>query len=69
MKQRILALGTAVAIIAVASNLSACTVLAVADTVGSVAVGTVGVVADAAIGTAKVAGKVVGKAADVVTGN
>ena len=51
------------------TNLSACTVLAVADTVGSVAVGTVGLVADAAIGTVKVAGKVVGKAADAVTGD
>lgn len=45
-----------------------CAVVAVVDTVGTVAVKTVGVAADAAIGTVKVAGKVVGKAADVVTG-
>ena len=51
------------------TSLSACTVLAVADTVGSIAVGTVGLAADAAIGTVKVAGKVAGKTADVVTGN
>ncbi len=48
--------------------LGGCAVVAVADVVGTVAVKTVGVAADAAIGTAKVAGKVVGKAADVVTG-
>ncbi len=50
------------------TTLSGCTVLAVADTVGSVAVGTVGLAADAAIGTVKIAGKVVGKTADVITG-
>ncbi len=48
---------------------SACTVLAVADTVGTVAVKTVGVAADAAIGTVKIAGQAVGKVADVATGN
>ena len=47
---------------------SGCAVIAVADTVGTVAVKTVGVAADAAIGTVKVAGKVVGKAADAVVG-
>lgn len=45
-----------------------CAVVAVADAVGTVAVKTVGVAADAAIGTAKIAGKVVGKAADAATG-
>ena len=44
--------------------LPGCTVLAVADTVGSVAVSTVGLAADAAIGTVRIAGKVVGAAAD-----
>lgn len=49
-------------------TLGGCAVIAVADTVGTVAVKTVGVAADAAIGTVKVAGKVVGKAADAVVG-
>ena len=51
-----------------ASLLAGCAVVAVADAVGTVAVKTVGVAADAAIGTVKVAGKVVGKAADAATG-
>jgi hypothetical protein len=42
------------------------TMVAAADTVGTVAVGAVGLAADAAIGTVKVAGKVVGKATDAV---
>lgn len=46
-----------------------CAVIAVADTVGTVAVKTVGVAADAAIGTVKIAGKVVGKAADAALGS
>ena len=46
--------------------LQGCTVLAVADAVGSVAVGTVGLAADAAIGTVKLGGKAVGAVADVV---
>ena len=49
--------------------LGGCTLFAVADTVGTVAVKTVGVAADAAVGTAKIAGKVVGKTADVVLGD
>ncbi len=51
-----------------ASTLGGCVVVAVADTAGTVAVKTVGLAADAAVGTAKVAGKVVGKAADAATG-
>jgi hypothetical protein len=43
-----------------------CTVLAIADTVGSVAVGAAGLAADAAIGTVKLTGKAVGAAADAV---
>jgi dolichol kinase len=46
--------------------LSGCVVLAVVDTAASLAVGAVGLVGDAAIGTAKVAGKVVGATADAV---
>ena len=55
-------------LVSVLLAVSGCAVIAVADAVGTVAVKTVGVAADAAIGTAKVAGKVVGKAADVMTG-
>ena len=47
-------------------TLQGCTVLAVADTVGSVAVGTVGLAANAVIGTVKLGGKAVGAAADAV---
>lgn len=47
-------------------SLQGCTVLAVADAVGSVAVGTVGLAADAAIGTARLGGKAVGAVADAV---
>jgi hypothetical protein len=54
-------------ILAVATaGLSGCTVLAVADTVGSIAVKGAGLAADAAIGTVKVTGKAVGAVADVV---
>lgn len=49
--------------------LSGCAVIAVVDTAATVAVGTVGLVAGAAIGTAKIAGKVVGKAADMGVGD
>ena len=43
--------------------LQGCTVLAVADAVGSVAVGTVGLAADAVIGTVRLGGKAVGTVA------
>lgn len=43
-----------------------CTILAIADTVGSVAVGAAGMAADAAIGTVKLTGKAVGAAANAV---
>jgi hypothetical protein len=46
--------------------LQGCTVLAIADTVGSVAVGAAGVAADAAIGTVKITGKAVGAVAGAV---
>jgi hypothetical protein len=46
--------------------LQGCVVIAVVDTAASLAVGTVGLVGDAAIGTVKVAGKVVGATADAV---
>ena len=43
-----------------------CTVIAVANTVGTVAVKTVGLATDAAIGVVKISGKAVGAAADAV---
>ena len=43
-----------------------CAVIAVADAVGTVAVKTVGLAADAAIGVVKISGKAVGAAADAV---
>ena len=53
-------------LLAALGGLQGCTVLAIADTVGSVAVKGVGLAADAAIGTVKMTGKAVGVAADVV---
>ena len=47
-------------------GLTGCAVVAVADTVASVAIGTVGLAASAVIGTARIAGSAVGAAADVV---
>jgi NAD/NADP transhydrogenase alpha subunit len=49
--------------------LPGCTVIAIADTAASVAVKTVGLAADAAIGTARIAGKAIGSAADSATGS
>lgn len=46
--------------------LPGCTVIAVAGTAVSVTAGAVGLAADAAIGTAKIVGKGVGKAADAL---
>ena len=46
--------------------LPGCAVVAVADVVGTVAVKTVGLAADAAIGVVKLSGKAVGAAADAV---
>lgn len=59
----------AAALSALLLGIGGCAVIAVADTVGTVAVKTVGVAADAAIGTVKIAGKVVGKAADAALGS
>ena len=46
--------------------LSGCAVVAVADSAASLVVGTVELVGDAALGTARVAGKAVGAAVDAV---
>jgi hypothetical protein len=48
--------------------LSGCSVVTVVDTAVSVTASTVGLAADAAIGTARIAGKVVGAAADAALG-
>lgn len=47
--------------------LQGCAVVMAADAVASVAIGTVGLAADAVIGTARIAGSVIGSAADAVT--
>ena len=49
--------------------LQGCTVLAVADAVGSVAVGTASLAADAAIGTVRLGGKAIGAVAGAATPN
>ena len=46
--------------------LPGCAVVAVADTVASVAIGTVGLAASAVIGTVRIAGSAVGATADAV---
>lgn len=46
--------------------LPGCAVVTVASTATSIAVGTVGLAADAAIGTVRITGKVVGATADAV---
>jgi hypothetical protein len=50
-------------------TLSGCALVAVADAAVSVTAGAVGLAADAAIGTVKIVGKGVGKAADAVMGD
>jgi hypothetical protein len=49
-----------------AASLQGCTVIAIADTVGSLAVKSAGVAADAAIGTAKVTVKAASAVAEAV---
>ena len=49
-----------------AAVLPGCAVVAVADTVASVAIGTVGLAASAVIGTVRIAGSAVGATADAV---
>jgi hypothetical protein len=44
-------------------------VLAVVDLTAAAVVGTAGLVADAAVGTVKIGGKVIGKTADLVFGD
>jgi len=56
----------ALLLVSLSALLSGCAVVAVADTAVSVGVGAVGLAADAAIGTARIAGKAVGATADAV---
>lgn len=58
--------GIAVAVVSSITTLQGCAVVAVVDTVGTVAVKTVGLAADAAIGVVKITGRAVGAAADAV---
>ena len=57
---------TAACGVALVCLVSGCTVIAVAGTAVSVTAGAVGLAADAAIGTARIVGKGVGKAADAL---
>jgi hypothetical protein len=55
---------------AIASVLATgCAVVAVADAAGTIAAKTVGLAADAAVGTVKIVGKGIGKAADATLGS
>ena len=58
--------GILTAAILFTTALQGCAVVAVVDTVGTVAVKTVGLAADAAIGVVKITGRAVGAAADAV---
>lgn len=69
MRLRFLRAALPLALPATMLMLGGCAVVAVADTVATVAVKTVGVAADAAIGTVKIVGKGVGKAADAALGS
>lgn len=52
-----------------AGALGGCTVLAVADVAASAVVGVGGLAVDAAVGTARIGGKIIGKTADAVLGS
>jgi len=56
----------AAALAALLNLLGGCAVVSVASTAVSVGAGAVGLAADAAIGTARIGGKVIGAAADAV---
>jgi len=59
---------TLLAALLCSSLLSGCAVIAVADTAASIAVGTVGLAADAAIGTVRFTGWAAGRVADGLVG-
>jgi hypothetical protein len=53
----------------VATMTAGCAVVAVVDTAASVAIGVGGLAVDAAVGTVRIGGKVVGAGADLVLGS
>jgi hypothetical protein len=61
------ALGLALASAAVLT--SGCAVVAIADTAASAVIGVGGLVVDAAVGTVRIGGKVIGAGADAVLGS
>jgi hypothetical protein len=61
--------GPMISLLVVAASASGCAVVSVASTAVGVAATAGGVAVDAAVGTAKVAGKVVSKTVDVVAGD
>jgi hypothetical protein len=65
MKKPMIKLAT-ITLLAAPLLLSGCAVVAAADSAASLVVGTVELVGEAALGTARVAGKAVGAAADAV---
>ena len=56
----------AISLLVASLSMSGCAVVAVADSAASLVVGTVELVGEAALGTARVAGQAVGAAADAV---
>ncbi|MEX1168093.1 MAG: hypothetical protein WEK74_14735, partial [Hydrogenophaga sp.] len=52
-----------------AGSLSGCAVVAVVDTAASVVIGVGGLAVDAAVGTVRIGGKIVGAGADAVLGS
>ena len=56
----------AISLLVASLSMCGCAVVAVADSAASLVVGTVELVGEAALGTARVAGKAVGAAADAV---
>ena len=56
----------AISLLVASLSMSGCAVVAVADSAATLVVGTVELVGEAALGTARVAGKAVGAAADAV---
>jgi hypothetical protein len=55
--------------LALTLTVSGCAVIAIADTAAAVVIGVGGLVVDAAVGTVRIGGKVVGAGADLVLGS
>lgn len=65
-KHHLRVLGCRSLLVCLLAALPGCAVVAVADIVGTIAVKTVGLAADAAIGVVKLSGKAIGVAAEAV---